>query len=112
MKSEPAAPASYTATSYVFIFGGWRNEISALARMNEHGADRRTRVDTKVVKGQKYHVRVERRGNQIYWQMNGQPFLDMHDPEPLHGPGHAYFAINDWEAELHFDNVKITPLGR
>ena len=22
---------------------------------------------------------------------------------------HSYFGFNDWEAELHFDNLKITP---
>src|SRR5688572_16894879 len=33
-----ATTLSYTATSYVFIFGGWNNTISALCRMNEHGS--------------------------------------------------------------------------
>src|SRR4051812_5917449 len=36
-----ATQASYTATSYVFIFGGWHNQLSAICRMNEHGADRK-----------------------------------------------------------------------
>ncbi|MCA9601997.1 MAG: hypothetical protein KC417_08235, partial [Myxococcales bacterium] len=31
---------SYTATSYVVIFGGWHNRLNVLARMNEHGEDR------------------------------------------------------------------------
>ena len=31
---------SYTATSYVVIFGGWNNSMNVLARMDEHGADR------------------------------------------------------------------------
>src|SRR5678816_1517462 len=29
-----ATQASYVASSYVFIFGGWKNTISAIARMN------------------------------------------------------------------------------
>jgi hypothetical protein len=35
--------------------------------------------------------------------------LTFDDPAPLIGPDHAYLAINDWEAELHFAHLKITP---
>ena len=104
-----ATEASYTATSYVFIFGGWHNTISAIARMNEHGSDRKTRTDRKVEQGKHYHFRIERRGRHIDWQIDGQPFLVFDDPKPLEGPAHAYLGINDWEAELHFDNLRITP---
>jgi hypothetical protein len=104
-----ATEASYTATSYVFIFGGWHNTLGVLARMNEHGADRRARGDQRVVKGKKYHWRIARRGGQIDWQIDGKPFLSTDDPSPLHGGEHSYFGFNDWEAELHFDNLKITP---
>lgn len=104
-----ATTVSYTATSYVFIFGGWKNSLSAIARMNEHGADRRVRADKKVEKGKKYHFRIERRGGHLDWQIDGQPFLTFDDPKPLDGPDHAYLALNDWEIELHFDNVRVTP---
>jgi hypothetical protein len=104
-----ATEASYTASSYVFIFGGWHNQLSAIARMNEHGADRRTRADRKVEKGRHYHFRIERSGGHIAWSIDGQPFLTFDDPQPLEGPDHAYLAFNDWEAELHFDNLRITP---
>jgi hypothetical protein len=104
-----ATEATYTATSYVFIFGGWHNTISAIARMHEHGSDRRTRNDRKVELGRKYHFRVERRGAHIDWQIDGQPFLTFDDPKPLVGPDHAYLGINDWEAELHFDNLVVKP---
>src|SRR5262245_7453167 len=56
-----ATSLSYTATSYVFIFGGWKNSISALCRMNEHGADRKARSDVRVEKGKKYHFRITRK---------------------------------------------------
>jgi hypothetical protein len=104
-----ATQASYTATSYVFIFGGWHNQLGVLARMNEHGQDRRARGDMHVVKGKKYHWRIARRGAQIEWQIDGKPFLSFDDPSPLGGSEHSYFGFNDWEAELHFDNLKITP---
>jgi hypothetical protein len=34
----------------------------------------------------------------------------MDDPNPLEGRGHDHFAFNDWEANLSFDNLRITPL--
>src|SRR5262249_2879227 len=101
-----ATTTSYTATSYVFIFGGWHNQISALCRMNEHGADPHPRTDVKVEKGRHYHFRIARQGGHIDWQVDGKPFLALDDAQPLDGPDHAYFGVNDWEAELHFDNLK------
>ena len=35
-----AKTASYTATGYVFIFGGWNNSLNVIARLDEHGDDR------------------------------------------------------------------------
>jgi hypothetical protein len=105
-----AKSTSYTAaSSYLFIFGGWHNQISVIARLNEHGNDRRPRTDVRVVKGQKYHWRIARKGGHIDWQIDGKPFLTFDDPSPLEGKEHSYFGFNDWEAELHFDNLKITP---
>jgi hypothetical protein len=105
-----AQTVSYTATSYVFIFGGWQNQISVIARMNEHGADRQARADVRVEKGKRYHFRITRKGGHIEWLVDGQPLLSFDDKRPLSGPDHRYLGFNDWEAELHFDNLKITPL--
>ncbi len=104
-----ARSVEYTATSYVFIFGGWHNQLSVLARMEEHGHDRRPRADVRVDKGRKYHWRIARKGGHIDWQIDGKPFLTFDDGKPLRGADHRYFGFNDWEAELHFDNLKITP---
>ncbi|MDB4967504.1 MAG: hypothetical protein JWN44_3193 [Myxococcales bacterium] len=103
-----AQTVSYAATSYLFVFGGWHNQISVIARMDEHGSDRRPRTDLRVVKGKKYHWRIARKGGHIDWQVDGKPFLTFDDPSPLHGAEHRYFGFNDWEAELHFDNLKIS----
>jgi hypothetical protein len=105
-----ATAASYTATSYVFIFGGWHNSLSCIARMNEHGNDRKTRPqEPKVEVGHHYHFRIERRGGHFDWQLDGKPYMTYDDPKPLVGPDHAYLAFNDWEVPLHFDNLKVTP---
>lgn len=105
-----ATQASYTATSYVVIFGGWHNRLNVIARMNEHGADRQVREEPHVELGRHYHFTVERRGRDLRWLLDGNPLLEFNDPDPLAGPGHEYFAFNDWDALVHFDNLVITPL--
>ena len=105
-----ATQASYTATSYVVIFGGWHNRLNVIARMNEHGADRQVVEGPRVEIGQHYHFKIERRSHTLQWLLDGNPILEFNDPDPLAGPGHEYFAFNDWEALVHFDNLVITPL--
>jgi hypothetical protein len=98
------------ASGYVCVFGGWGNAISVIARLDEHGADRRERRDVKVEPGRTYHMRVERRGRVLRWLVDGAPFLDYDDPRPLEGEGHDRFAFSGWEADLFFDNLRIEPL--
>ncbi len=105
-----ATADSYTATSYVLVFGGWRNSVSAIARLDEHGADRRTRRGPPVVPDRAYRMRIERRGGKISWRIDGDAFLEMDDPDPLRGRGHDHFAFNDWDAPLCFDDLVVTPL--
>src|SRR5262249_37064064 len=50
-----AEKVSYTATSYVVIFGGWKNSLNVLARMDEHAENRAVGEAYKVVPGQTYH---------------------------------------------------------
>ena len=116
-----ATGTSYTnATSYLAILGGWHNSIHALARLNEHGTDRKEiHVDKDsddprqrpVQKGQTYHFKIERTdGKTIRWSVDGIDFLSWNDPSPLAGQGHDHFGFNEWEAKVCFDNVKVTPL--
>jgi len=102
--------AAYTSTGYVFVFGGWNNTISAIAKQHEHGPDRQARDDVKVEPGRHYHWRIVRRGTQIGWMLDGKPFLGINDPAPLTGPDHQYFALGNWESPVHFDNLVIQPL--
>jgi len=101
---------AYTATGYVLVMGGWRNSLSAIARQQEHAADRVTRAEPRVVPGQKYHWTIRRQGRVLTWLVDGKPFLTMDDPDPLRGPAHRYFAVSGWESKVHFDNLKIRPL--
>ena len=116
-----ATALSYTnATSYLTIFGGWHNKFHVLARMNEHGSDRKEiTVDPNsddprekpVVAGQIYHVKVERAdGKTVKWWVDGNEMLSYLDSAPLAGTGHDHFGFNDWEVKVCFDNVRIVPL--
>jgi hypothetical protein len=104
----------YTASGYVFIYGGWNNRLSTLVRQREHAWQYErgvpARQDAHVVPGQRCHWTITRRGGHLDWSVDGQPFLSWDDPQPLKGPGHDRFAFDGWESEVSFDNLKITPL--
>ena len=116
-----ATSASYTnATSYLTIFGGWKNQFNVLARIDEHAKDRlETRLtpdateeaQRPVVQGRLYAFRVERAdGKTLSWWVDGHLIHTLVDAAPLAGAGHEYFGFNNWEVPLCFDNLKITPL--
>ncbi len=104
-----AQSIEYTSTGYVFIQGGWHNQLGALCRMEEHGQDRRTRNDLRAQPGRHYRWQIARHGSRVEWFVDGKLVLDMDDPQPLSGPDHSYFAFDDWETEVHFDNLVVRP---
>ncbi len=106
-----ARQASYTATGYVFIFGGWQNSVSTIVRQDEHRARLVTDERRRVEPGRTYRFSVRIRGGSIDWQVDGEPFLHADDPAPLCGPGRAHFAFNSWSVPLVFDDLSITALG-
>jgi hypothetical protein len=116
-----ATSVSYTnATSYLAVLGGWQNTFHVLARVNEHGKDRKEiKVDKDsddarehpVSVGQVYRVRVERTdGKTVRVSVNNIEYFTWVDAEPLAGLGHDHFGFNNWEVKTCFDNVKVTPL--
>jgi hypothetical protein len=98
------------ASGYVCVFGGWGNQISVIARLDEHGGDRKERRDAKVEPGRTYHMRVERAGRELRWFVDGRIFLTFDDPKPLEGAGHDRFGFSSWEADVFFDRLRIRPL--
>jgi hypothetical protein len=116
-----ATSLSYTnATSYLTIYGGWHNKFHVLARLNEHGNDRKEITVTPdsddprekpVMTAQSYHFKVERAdGKTVKWWVDGNEMLSWTDTAPLSGPGHDHFGFNDWDVKVCFDNVKVVPL--
>lgn len=96
-------------SGFVFILGGWNNTISALARQDEHGEDRRENRDLKVVPGRTYHMRVEREDGDVRWYVDGRLFLEWEDGG-LTGRGHDRFGFSAWETPLYFDDLEIEAL--
>jgi hypothetical protein len=105
-----AETTSYTATSYVVIFGGWHNTLNVIARMNEHANDRAVGPSYKVEPGHLYRVKIERRGPTLSAWADGKPLASLTDKAPLYGAGHDHFAFNNWTVPLTFDNLRIKAL--
>ncbi|MHB1847254.1 MAG: DUF6250 domain-containing protein [Deltaproteobacteria bacterium] len=113
------------ASGYIVIFGGWGNTISTIGRLDEHGVPvaaalpeplpngghvRVERRDLHVEQGRTYHWTIRRQGGTLAWSLDGQPVIQIVDPEPLRGPGHDRFAFSTWDADVFYDNLKISPL--
>jgi hypothetical protein len=119
-RSYATAVSYVNATSYLTILGGWHNKIHVLARINEHGNDRKEITvepnsddprEKPVVPGQRYHFKVERvDGKTVKWWVDGNEMLSFVDSAPLAGAGHDHFGFNDWEVKVCFDNVRVVPL--
>jgi hypothetical protein len=116
-----ATRLSYTdATSYLAIFGGWKNRYHVLARMDEHAPDRPEVViepgsddprQQPVIARHLYRLRLERTdGRTVRFWVNDVEMLSFVDPQPLRGGGHDHFAFNEWEAPVCFDNLVVEPL--
>jgi len=100
----------YEATSYVVIFGGWNNSTNVIARMDEHGPDRVVGSARKVEVGHTYHFRIERRNGTLTVWVDDEVLVQMIDTMPLGGRGHDHFGFNNWQSDVWFDNLKVTPL--
>lgn len=119
--TSAAKSVSYNdATSYLTIFGGWKNTFHVLARLNEHAPDRpeiRIAPGTEderarpVNVGQTYHFKIERAdGKTLNWWVGDKLMFKFVDSEPLSGPGHDHVGFNDWDVPVCFDNLKVVAL--
>jgi hypothetical protein len=117
-----ATGATYDdATSYLAIFGGWRNARHVLARLDEHGDDRSeltvepSAEDPRrrpVTPGQPYRFRFDRRdGRTLRWEVDGVLMFELPDDDPLDGAGHDHLGFNDWDAPVCFDDLRVVPLS-
>ena len=108
------------ATSYLAVFGGWKNRYHVLARMDEHAPDRPEVViepgsddprQQPVLAGHHYRLKLERTdGRTVRFWVDDVEMLSFTDPLPLMGEGHNHFAFNDWETPVCFDHLVVEPL--
>jgi hypothetical protein len=118
--SAATAAAYRDATSYIVIFGGWKNTMHVLARLDEHAPDRtELRVEPgetdpraqPVLPDRAYRFKIERTdGQTVRYFVDDVEILNLKDPNPLTGDGHDHFGFNDWQVPACFDNLTITPL--
>lgn len=116
-----ATRVAYTnATSYLAIFGGWKNRYHVLARMDEHAPDRPEIViepgsdDPRrepVRPFRRYRLKLERSdGKTVRFWVDDVEMLSFTDPMPLAAGGHEHFAFNNWETPVCFDHLVVEPL--
>jgi hypothetical protein len=111
-KSANASDGSCGSSGYALIFGAMKNSMSEICREQQPAnGHAKARADWKVVPGRTYHYYITRVGDTVDWYVDGLDMLAFHDPKPLAGPGHEYFAFDSWESEVFFDNLTIGPPG-
>lgn len=112
IKFEVFGDGATHQSGYVCIFGGWSNSTNAIARLDEHGADRLDgQAGVRVVPEQVYRMALVRTDNRVRWFIDGEEFMVFDDDAPLEGEGHRHFGFNDWDVELRFDNVRVYDLA-
>ena len=93
---------------YSFILGGWNNRISVISKLHEH-EKKRVENRTKLEKGKKYRVKVERLDNKIKWFVDGELFLKYDDDDPLQtSEGYNRLSFGNWRSKVFFDDLKIS----
>jgi len=94
-------------SGYIVIFGGWSNSLDVIARLDEHGSDRKAQRSRKVTPNKIHKIAAERVDGALSWFVDGELVMTYDDPAPLTGPAHRGFAFNDWTAPVQFDNFKV-----
>lgn len=93
-------------TGYIGILGGWQNSISIIARLDEHGEDRKE-SDAQVTIGKVHRFSVVRIDDTLRFYVDGRFVLQYKDSAPIRG---AYFGLNNWASRAYYDNLAIYQL--
>lgn len=112
LKFEIFGDGEHHESGYVVIFGGWNNSLDVIARLDEHGDDRKAQKSAGVIPDKEYRIAVERTAGELKWFVDDQLLMNYPDSKPLEGPEHAHFAFNDWVAPVQFDDLKVIDLSK
>lgn len=108
LKVEIFGDGETHASGYVLIFGGWNNQLDVIARLDEHGKDRKEQATRGVETKRVYKMAIVRAADGVLrWYVDGEVFMTYEDSSPLVGDGHRYFALANWNAPVRFSNVRV-----
>jgi len=97
-------------SGYIVILGGWNNSITTIARLDEHEetrVEKRTRWD----QNRKYHWKVERTdGRTLALWIDGTKVVEYADSDPLYGARNNILGFTNWQSDISYDDLVITPL--
>jgi hypothetical protein len=110
LKAEIFGDGVAHSSGYIVIFGGWKNSLDVIARLDEHGKDRKAQPTRGVQQGKVHKIAIERYKNVLRFEVDGQEVMRYDDARPLTGPGHDRFAFNNWIVPVRFDNLQIWSL--
>lgn len=116
VKAEVFGDGQTHQSGYILINGGWKNSVNAIARQDEHGEERKEDRRCPAGAGRRmcvepdvdYQWAIERDGGEVRWFLDGALFLTYPDAHPITG---QFFAFNNWEAPVLFDDLRIFDLG-
>jgi len=97
MNATIAADGHNLTSGYSFIYGGWDNKVSCLARGTEIVA--RTSVPSLFSRSSSMHRdwwyhKIERTGGKLTWYLDNRKILEYDDPKPLQGTRLALWAYD------------------
>lgn len=110
LKVEIFGDGGHHESGYIIIFGGWKNALDVIARLDEHGEDRIARPSRRARQNHPHKLAIERDGDTLRWFVDDQLVIAYADKRALRGPEHRFFAFNDWTAPVRFDNLKVYEL--
>ncbi|MCX7958457.1 MAG: hypothetical protein N3B13_05355, partial [Deltaproteobacteria bacterium] len=85
LKCEMFADGRIHASGYIIILGGWKNQISTIARLDEHEKTRLEKRPTGCDPKARHHFKIVRYNGKIEWYLNGSLYMERTDREPLYG---------------------------
>lgn len=107
LKCEIFADGRTHASGYIIILGGWKNQISTIARLDEHEKGRVEKRPTECDPRARHHFKIIRYNGKIEWYLNDKLYMERLDSEPLYGRRHDRFAFSNWMSDAYYDNLSI-----
>jgi hypothetical protein len=104
LKCEAFATKPEHQAGYVFINGGWSNQLDVIARLDEHGTDRKEQPAAKVAPDAWVQWDIVRISGDVHWFRAGALLMSYKDANPVDG---HYFGFNNWESRASFDDLAV-----